>query len=398
MNENRMKKVNIFLIVFFLINVVFIPNDTFSMKKASFILLIFLNIPCFFQFKDRDDFFFLLYGFLFPTYTIIKSWLMVGNLSGNFMEGFSGYMFLIYFIIKRHGIDYETILMKILMAMAWFMVLMAILDFTHIRPTLSNPLLMWFQYTDNGMIGRGSNHAFGIIYFMKSSPLLLLALPYQIKRNKPIQAAVAFFALLLSGTRANVLLAVMVLFTCYIYKDKNPKRKALLIVLEIAAVAVVVIGTDVVQKMIDVFVMKADGDNIRSLTMKSIIDVWKDEPIKFLTGSGYASNFYSQGRKEFVNTVELSYWNLLRRVGILSFLAIMYMFLKPLRQIRMETIICFGYIAFLAVAYVDPVLFSSTGISAVLYMYYLLNLKKENAVTTEALTNRSVVNCRAIRT
>ena len=68
---------------------------------------------------------------------------------------------------------------------------------------------------------------------MKSSPLLLLALPYQIKRNKPVQVAVAFFALLLSGTRANVLLAVMVLFSCYIYKDTNPKRKALLITAEV---------------------------------------------------------------------------------------------------------------------------------------------------------------------
>ena len=386
MEERLIRKINIWLIAFFVINVVFLPNDTFYMKKVSFILLVLINIPCFFRIESRDDLFFLLFGFIFPTYTIIKSIVIMGNAAGNFAEGFSGYMFLIYFIIKRYRINYEDILMKTLMSMAWFMVLMALLDFAHLVPTKSNPLIMWFQYSDNGMIGRGSNHAFGIIYFMKSSPLLLLALPYQIKRNKPVQVAVAFFALLLSGTRANVLLAVMVLFSCYIYKDTNPKRKALLITAEVIAVAAVVLGTGIIQKIIDAFIMKADGDNIRSLTMKSIIDVWKEEPLKFLTGSGYASDFYSEGRGEFVTTVELSYWNLLRRVGIIPFLILMYGFLKPLKQFKAEPLICIGYIAYLMVAYVDPVLYSSTGISAMLYMYCLMWLKPAGEEAAESLT------------
>lgn len=385
MEEKLIRKINIGLIAFFVINVVFLPNDTFYMKKVSFILLVLINIPCFFRIESRDDLFFLFFGFVFPTYTIIKSILITGNVSGNFTEGFSGYMFLIYFVIKRYRIDYEDILMKILMTMAWFMVLMALLDFAHIVPTKSNPLLMWFHYSDNAMIGRGSNHAFGIIYFMKSSPVLLLALPYQIKRNKPIQVAVAFFALLLSGTRANVLLAAMVLFSCYIYKDTNPKRKALLIIAEVVTVVVIVLGTGIIQKVIDAFVMKADGDGVRSLTLKSILDVWRDEPVKFVTGSGYASVFYSEGRGEFVTTVELSYWNLLRRIGIISFLVLMYSFLKPLKQFKAEPLICIGYIAYLAVAYVDPVLYSSTGISAMLYMYYLMWLKPAGEEAADSL-------------
>ena len=382
MAENHiMKKVNIALIIIFIINVVFLPNDTFLLKKASFILLILLNIPCLLDIRCRDDLFFLFFGFVFPIYTIIKSWLIMGDLSGNINGGFSGFMFLTYFIIKRYHIDFEEILMKVLMVLAWFMVLMALLDFAHIMPTKSNPLLMWFHRSSNAMIGRGSNHAFGIIYFMKSSPLLLLALAYQIKRNKPIQIAVAFAALLLSATRANILLAVVVLFGCYIYKDKNPKRRVILIVIGIAAVVYIAFGTGIIDKIVNAFIMKKDGDNVRSLTLKSILDVWKGEPLKFWLGSGYASGFYSEGRDEFVTTVELSYWNLLRRIGFTSFLVLMYMYLKPLKLFRSEALICIGYIAYLAVAYVDPVLYSSTGITAVLYMYYLLYLKNENAAS-----------------
>ena len=369
------KRINTFLISVFLVNVVFLPNDTFYFKKISFVLLLILNIPCFTRFNKKDDLLFLFLGALFPMVTILKSILIMGDPVGNLLEGFTGFMFLIYFVIKRYEIDFESILMNVLMVMAWFMVLMALLDFAHIMPTKSNSFLMWFHYSDNAMIGRGSNHAFGIIYFMKSSPLLLLTLPYQIKRNKLLPVAISFFALLLSGTRANVLLAVMVLFSCYIYKDKNPTRRMFLLIAEAIAVVVIIVGTGIVQKVINAFIMKQGDDNVRTLTLKSILDVWKDEPIKFFLGSGYTSEFYSEGRKAIVSTVELSYWNLMRRIGIFSFLILMYLFLKPLKMIKRETCVCMGYLAYLAVAYVDPVLYSSTGITAVLYMYYLYYLK-----------------------
>ena len=371
----RKKEINTILIIVFLFNVIFLPNDTFFLKKASFALLILLNLSSFRPINNKDGIFFLFFGALFPIATILKSILLMGDPVGNFMEGFSGFMFLIYFVIKRYEIDFETILMKVLMMLAWFMVVMALLDYAHILPTRSNPLLMWFHDSANAMIGKGENHAFGIIYFMKASPLLLIALPYQIRRNKIVSVLVVFYALILSGTRANVLLAVMVLFSCYIYKDKNPKRRMLLILGEAVAVIVIVIGTGIIQKVVNAFVMKADGDTVRNLTLKSILDVWRDEPIKFWLGSGYNSQFYNAGRGEYLNTVELSYWNVIRRLGIFSFLLLMFMFFKPLKMIRTQTCECMGFIAFLTVAYVDPVLYSSTGITAVLYMYWLYYLK-----------------------
>lgn len=380
------RKVNIVLITVFLINVIFLPNDTFQLKKLSFLLLMVYNASLFFNVKTKDERFFFFFGFTYVVITILQSWLVMGgDLMGNIREGFSGFMFLIYFVIKKYKINYEKIFITILMIMAYFMVFMALLDFTHILPTKSNKLLMWFHYSDNAMIGRGSNHAFGIIYFMKTSPLLLIALPYQIKNNKTLNAFVVLGALFLSATRANILLAVVVFFSSYIYKDQNKNRRMFLIFLEVLAVLYVLLGTGVVQKMLDVFTMKADGDRVRFLTMKSIIDVWKADPLKFVTGSGYSSTFFSEGRGQVLNTVELSYWSQLRRVGIIAFLILMYMYIKPFKMLKKETIICFGYLAFLIMAYVDPVLCSSTGISAVLYMYYLMNLKDRDKKIVNAI-------------
>ena len=372
----NMKKINTIIISVFIINVVYLPNDTFQLKKLSFVLAILLNAFAFFKERQKDDLFFDFYGFIFPSLTILQSWVIMGDLLGNINSGFSGYMFLLYYVIKRYKIDYEKIFMIVLTSMAYFLCVMAILDFTHLIPTLNNPVLMWFHESANAMIGRGSRHAFGIIYFMKSSPLLLLALPYQIKERKTLSIIAVFCALLLSGTRANVVLSVVVLFSCYIYKDKNTKRRIVLVILEIVVLIYVALGTGLFQKIINAFTMKAADDQVRTLTLKSIFKVWEKDPLKLIWGSGYASTFFSEGRNEYVNTVELSYWNLIRRVGIISFLVLMYLYIKPIRMIKVNTILCFGYIAFLAMAYVDPVLYSSTGISAVLYMYYVMNLKQ----------------------
>lgn len=374
MRNSLFRNVSIFLIALFLINVVFLPNDTFYLKKMSFLLIILFNLGCFYKFGGKDEFAFLFFSVVLPTYIIFKSYVQIGNFMSNFLGGFTGYLLLIYFVIKRHDIDFEKMFMMTLLVLAYFIDVMALLDFVGILPALSNPLLMWFYNTDNAMIGRGTRHAFGFIYFMKSSPMLMLCLPWCIEKKKKISAIIVTVALVLSGTRANLILGIVLLLACLFYEEKNIVWIYARVFIGVTIILAIVSGTNVVETILNAFSMKVDNDKIRNLSLMSIITFWQDHPLSFIFGSGYASSFYNLGRFEFVSNIELSYWNLLRRVGLTIFAIMMFMFLYPLKNMKFRPMICFGYIAYLVVAYTNPLLYTSTGITVLLYMY-VLNLQ-----------------------
>ena len=86
------------------------------------------------------------------------------------------------------------------------------------------------------------------------------------------------------------------------------------------------------------------------------------------------SSFYNIAYNSYTVLVELSYWNLLRQLGLFLFVLAMYMFLKPLFSVaknKNTRVLSFGYISYLIVAYTNPLLYSSTGFCALLIMLYL---------------------------
>lgn len=375
------KSITLLLLYLFIINVVFLPNDTFQLKKVSFVLLILLNIGIFFGTKDKLQTLVFMFATMLPLYIILKSFILTGNLMNNIAGGFTGFMLLLFFIIQKYNFDFEKILMRVLIALALFMVLMALLDFTGMVPTMSNPLLMWFYATENAMVGRGAGHAFGIIYFMKASPLLLICLPYCIKNKKYIWAIIVIVALLISGTRGNVLMGIIVFLACLIYGEKKIGRRLALVALLVIAVYVALFGIGFSDIILDAFTMKSHNDSLRSLSLESIFMNWKRDPISFIIGSGYSSEFFDFGMNQMVSNVELSYWNLLRRVGIFVFFMMMYMFIYPiLKTYKSEPLANIGYIGYLIVAYTNPLLYTSTGITLLLYMFYLL-MRKQMALS-----------------
>ena len=378
------KKITLFLLYVFVANVVFLPNDTFQLKKISFAVLIILNFDAFLYLKGKLNALVFCFAVVLPIYIISKSLILTGDLVGNVIGVFTGFMLLLYFVIQKYEFDFEFVLMRMLMILALFMVSMAILDFVGVLPTMSNPLLMWFYNTDNAMIGRGVRHAFGIIYFMKASPLLLLCLPYCIKNKKYIWTGIVLVALIISGTRANFLMGVIVFLVCFIYKERDFKRKMLLLFLTLIVIYIGVVGTDVTNIILNAFTIKESNDLSRRLSLQSIFSFWEANPLKFFIGSGYSSEFYNLRLNQMVSNTELSYWNLLRRVGFFTFLVMMYMFLYPsLKTCKFETLANIGYLAYLVVAYTNPLLYSSTGITALLYMYYLLMRFRQTSVLVD---------------
>lgn len=371
--QQIMRPLNLFLVLIFTINVVFFPADTFQAKKISFLLLVLLNIPCFLVLDSDEKKILFAAGVWLTSYMILKSMVLTGNIVQEFAMGLSGYMVLLYFITDRYRIDLGRILMITLVVLASFMCMNAILDFIGVLPTMENPVLLYLYHTDNALVGRGMQHSFGIIYFMKASPLLLLTIPYLWQKKQYLWLIPVCGALVLSGTRANAMIMVVtVMVTCF-FSLKSWKTRGILVVLGLAAFGVLVWKFDLIGRIRNVFEMKQDNDTIRDLTLSSMFSYWKDHPLNLIFGSGFSSFFYNEGRQALVNNVELSYWNLFRQIGLIPFLALMGAYIYPLFRLkpgmRLMTV---GYLAYLVVAYTNPLLYSSTGVMAVLFMYYLI--------------------------
>lgn len=378
--------INLLLIWIYVFNAVFIPYDDFMLKKASYILLIIFNmgeiINC--CRLNKENIFVTLFGIILPIYTIIKSSIITHDFTGNFASGYTGMIILLFFVIRKSKIDFVSIMNFCLTALAVLICFSALFDKIGLLPVLSNPILRWMYDTNNANIGSGSIYLLGYYIFIKTSPMLLVGLGYQIQNRKYIAAAFYFAALVLSGTRANAILAVLVLEIGLLAKERTIKRKYIMLFIVICLGLILLIGMSGAEKYIKFDSTKVASDMIREGTLPSIIKTWQADPLSFIVGQGYTAEFYNYGRMQFTSDVELAYWNLLRRVGVICFALMMACYLYPIWRIRKDTnahAIITGYGAYLVGCYVNPLLYTSTGVTVLLYMFCIscLSLGKDKA-------------------
>lgn len=375
LNESNISisySVNVFLTSIFVLNVVFLPNDTFNLKIITLLFLLLINIPICFNPKTHVDKLIIFFGFFLTSFTIIWSILLTNDLS-NISLGYAGYILLLYPIIKTHKINFRKIFLFILNLMAYFTVIMAVLDLLHIVPMETNQLLMWFNTSSNAMIGKGSHLPIYYMIFFKTSPLLFFALLESLYSGKKFRFVVLFISILLSGTRANILIliAVTIIYLCFFHK--NTRLRHAFMLLFVCAVIVLLIDGRVLGLIYDMFARKSSSDAVRAGHIQGLLEYWRHNPINFIVGSGFSSQFYSYGVNEMTSSIELSYWNLLRQVGLLFFIPMMNMYLYPvfkLIKFRNQRHLILAYLAYLVISYTNPFLYSSTGLVAVLFMYY----------------------------
>ena len=156
--------------------------------------------------------------------------------------------------------------------------------------------------------------------------------------------------------------------------SKNPGVKYLICIAGTLLVIYVFYRYNVLGLIERMFEKKVESDSIRSIEMQSLIQVWKDDPIRLITGQGFSATFYNAVTQTNEVAVEWSYVNLLRQIGLIPFTLMMIMFLKPIetaiRNKRNYSVVV-GYLGYLAVAATNPLLYTSTGMLALLLMTYV---------------------------
>ena len=154
-------------------------------------------------------------------------------------------------------------------------VLFAALDLTNFLQLTANPIAIWFHNSGNAMIGYGTSIT-GIILFFKTTPLLLLLQNDYLKNGKYFRGFVVCIAMILSGTRANMLVSVFLIFAHFIFAEKNKNAKRIFCI--IAVVVVLLVARRVFALVKELFDAKSGGDDVRSGHLRGILAFWKQNP------------------------------------------------------------------------------------------------------------------------
>ncbi|MCR5685715.1 MAG: hypothetical protein K6G81_09920 [Lachnospiraceae bacterium] len=374
---------NYLLLLTFTVNTVFLPYDTFGLKKGSLILLLIINAREIFFCENRKAI--LIFGLVLTSINIAVSILSTLNIVGEVMAGYMGYILLLYPVIEKHKIDYERMLEYTLLALAVVMVGIMVLDLSKIYPIAQNSLVQWMNETENAtLFGIGAASISGYGLFFKTAPMFAMGIAIAAERRNFFGFLIMAAAMLISGTRADFLVGLCVALFC-IVKRKNAASTSITALLVFSVAVFIVIDGRFIERVNYVFTSKNHNDLIRSGLITATMDGWKYDPLSFFTGSGFTSKIYDRIRDQYMDITEVSYWNLLRQVGLVPFIATMIAFLYPAGQlfVRKEHLyVIVGLIGYLLIAYTNPLLYSSTGFAILLYMYYLWYREEQETVKT----------------
>lgn len=360
------------LIIFIFICILF-PNDFLGIKKISFIILLLCNASLILANIKKINII-AFYGFWFPIILIIHSFLLTKNLENAIYRNFCCFMLLLIIPIYHYNIDFEKYLLNLTWIIVGLTLTIFIFDVIGLFDVNSNYFLRNFFYSQNiGVMGKSVGYSMYYKIFMKTSPLLCFTLFDQIKKQNKIKLCCVVIALIISGTRANVLFAIG-LGIIYLIKNNSYNNKWKIIfkfifIMILLLYLVINIG-NLWSCFYEIFFSKGlNSDTVRFGHLQGIFELYRNNPEYILFGSGMGSHFYSYGLNKMVNSIEIPYLDLFRQMGIVLFSIFMIFILKPLFKKNVKKIDKYAYLAYLLIAATNPLVFSSTGFLAYIYIY-----------------------------
>jgi len=224
--------------------------------------------------------------------------------------------------------------------------------------------------------------------YLGTSEILIFNLYYYLFKEKASFADNTLFlinmiALILSGTRVNIFVA-MVIFLLYLYK----KYKLMLLVL--SGIILPFIFSDILP-FLNSAVSLSNQSNSKKIGYFDTYSIYFDK-IKYL--------FFGQGIQNPFNneqfTTELVYMEIFRMYGLLFGMVMMILLLLPLFQIKKidkgNKFIYLSYLTYLIMNLVNPSLFTSQGMILYAIMVYCFLYLHKNKNYHYSLTRRTKTN------
>lgn len=359
-----------FLFVFFTI-CIFFPADPYHVKLIALAILLILNgvlIAKKIGSAEYKPVFF--FGFVFPIVIMLHSTLLTGNVVASISGAYSPVIFLLLIPIIEQGHSFKKHVLLLLKVMSVCVLLIAIADVVGTFDVNgANFIRNSFYKYGMGMMGK--SHAYSSYYriYFKTSPLLVLLLDDSISKQDYKWILATFGALWFTGTRANVFSALIILFFRYVIWSDCKKTSRYLI-----GAAILVFSLLNVSRIYNMIAKQMNttgalaSDLVRSGEIRAYKEVFSD-PIKLIFGTGFGSAFYNYGRNSIGYTSELSYFEMIRCVGLIFAIPFFMFILRPIFSNRVKADYKLSFICFLIIAATNPFLFSSTAMVMYMFLY-----------------------------
>lgn len=375
----KKKSINEFLISAFVgISVIF-PGDIYGLKKILFLAICVLNLRLIFHsLMNKKNSFLAFFGFIFPTFLFLYSAILTTDILGAFTRSFAAYMLLIIFVIKYYDINYEKILIKSISSIMLMTLALALLDLLNVINVnygfFRNNIM--YEY-GLGLMGKSSAYPFYYKIFFKTSPLIVILLFKSFDKRKYVTTFLALTALIISGTRANVLFPVFFLCLFYVFYAKNNSKIVKFAFVFTTISLMIIFSSSLLEVFNETFIVKGKAsDIVRQGHIQGIKELVQNDPWIIIRGSGMGSVFYSYGRDSYVSSIEWSYIDLWRQMGFVFFFLFLVFITVPVFY-HNKTSKKIAYISYLFISGTNPLLFSSTSYLYYIYMYYDLPQKNK---------------------
>lgn len=287
------------------------------------------------------------------------------------------FLFLAFAFQKNYELQEDVI--KIL-AYSLFGLSIATLSILTLYLTEVVPWEVLYEFGDHYVlysVGERSYGAFNVsrVYF-HSSPMLVFALCYFldtfIRKHRKIHLYMAIIisaSLILSGTRNNMIMALLPYFVLY-YIHGDSKIRFRVRVCAIGAIAYL-LSQELVMALFD----KTETSNSTKLGYFADYEKAFSNIRTLIFGDGLDSYFHT-GHRGRVNVTELTYVEMFRRFGIFGACIYLYLMIKPakglFRRVGYEWL-GLAYSMYLVMIMSNPFFFSSNGmtiLSVVLVVFY----------------------------
>lgn len=372
-----------FMLMLLVFILVFDPtNKIFHAKELVFIVLS-LCFVCFVFFKNESIeinyeviLLVFLFSFVVPFYSFFVGGLTDIHFSLDFALAQIKSLILFFIVIALVLVpnNFERYFMFSLIVLAVF-ILFTYFGFLLEIKFVMNYVSWLVKDIQAALIGPRSFGEVNItMVYYKTAPLLVFPVAYmfsdKIKISTFFMIFIVLAALFVSGTRANMLVAILMLFL-FVFLKINYSFKLLVIAFFLSLLVAFS------PSIFDNFLNPGEVSNtIKTQHMQSYYYYFLDNTVLFIFGSGLGSGFYSSGFDEIVQQTELVYLDILRTHGIIFLLIVLFVLLYPFfKVLKINKFKAYGYLFYLIIAGTNPLLFSSTGMLALAYAYYLAYYK-----------------------
>ncbi len=388
------KIVEMLMILLIFVTIVDPANQIFKIKSLIFLITIFMFLVINYRNKNNLKLLLLilLISLLVPLFSIFIG--VIHNSSfelGIGLDVMKSYMFFSIVIALRENVKKYNSVLKILMIGISIIVLVIniILIYNH---KLFSIIYLYSLEKQNMMI---ANRKFGnlLLQSIYYKTIILAIIPFSFyfqefmftKKNKMKNIFLSFvlaYGIFISGTRANLISLGYIVLAWLLYF--SVKKKKLIILL--LSLACMISALDIVKNN---FFEKTEHSNLVKLGHYTS---YSDEfqKMNLITGEGAGTRFYTKGFNSYAETTELTYFELFRRMGIWGIILHLVFLLYPLFKLRKRMDILIWYSIYIVIAGTNPLLFSSTGMLLMAFVY--AEIFKKEVVEYECKSVSTYVN------